>query len=208
MIDATKLRSLRTDRGYSIRRIAAAAGVDHQTIRRLEDGADPGELPLRVLGRIATSLGVTPAALLSAPAGHHTHALQRRIGGTILSAPGITVTTLADALNTTVDNIQAALPALQQALAGTGLTVARHGDELRITPADLHTTPDAYTRPMTVNEARLLRRVHRGTDVRRSLSKADRELTLPALTRRGLVDATAAIPTPGSQVLRPLAIED
>src|SRR4051812_39888413 len=42
-------------------------------------------------------------------------------------------------------------------------------------------------RPLTLTEARLLRRIHRGEDVRRSLTKSDRELVLPALLRRDLV---------------------
>lgn len=63
---------------------------------------------------------------------------------------------------------------------------------LRIAPMALHSTAAADTRPMSVNEARLLRRIHRGEDVRRSMSRVDRELTLPSLTRRGLADATSA----------------
>jgi hypothetical protein len=44
----------------------------------------------------------------------------------------------------------------------------------------------AADRPLTVAEVRLLGRIHRGEDVRRVLSKRDRELVLPALLRRGL----------------------
>lgn len=40
--------------------------------------------------------------------------------------------------------------------------------------------------PLDVNQARLLRRLHRGEDVRRHLSNVDRELTLPSLLRAGL----------------------
>ncbi|RYP86868.1 XRE family transcriptional regulator [Nocardioides guangzhouensis] len=196
MIDATKLRSLRTDRGYSIRRLADAVGVSYQTIRRLENGDDPGDLPLRVLARIATALGVPPATLLNTDPATQQHDLQQSIGGTILSAPGINATTIATSLGTSVDAIHTALPGLAEVLAEAGLTLSRHGDTLRINPLHLHATPEANTKPMTVNEARLLRRIHRGDDVRRTLSKTDRELTLPSLARAGLVDPTTTIPAP------------
>lgn len=37
------------------------------------------------------------------------------------------------------------------------------------------------------NAARLLRKIHRGNDIRRTMSRADRDLTLPALVNSGLV---------------------
>ena len=54
-----------------------------------------------------------------------------------------------------------------------------------------------------MNEARLLRRIHRGEDIRRSMSRADRELTLPRLLRLGLVDPTPAIPTARAGICTP-----
>lgn len=41
--------------------------------------------------------------------------------------------------------------------------------------------------PLDRNAARLLRRIHRGDDIRRTMSRADREITLPALINRRLV---------------------
>jgi len=46
--------------------------------------------------------------------------------------------------------------------------------------------------PLDDNAARLLRRIHRGDDIRRTLSRADREITLPALINRGLVSMTSS----------------
>lgn len=200
MINTTRLRTLRVDRGYSIRSLAKTAGVDHQTIRRLETGANPGDLPLRVLDRIASALGVTPATLLATKRDVGQHDLQQRIGSLLLSCPGITTTTIATSLATPIETVEEALPALVEALAEVGLTVARHGDTLRIVPLGVHSTRDADTRPMTLNEARLLRRIHRNEDIRRSLSKADRELTLPRLIRTGLIDPTPAIPATRADV--------
>lgn len=47
---------------------------------------------------------------------------------------------------------------------------------------------------LDVNQARLLRRIHLGDDVRRRLRKVDRELTLPNLLRDGLVGLDRGIP--------------
>jgi transcriptional regulator with XRE-family HTH domain len=44
--------------------------------------------------------------------------------------------------------------------------------------------------PLDHNAARLLRRIHRGDDIRRTMSRADREITLPSLVNRGLVEMT------------------
>ena len=64
MINAQRLRALRLDRGLSQRKLAASAGVDALTIKRIEAGADPGDLTLRVLTKMADALGVQPGALL------------------------------------------------------------------------------------------------------------------------------------------------
>ena len=69
--------------------------------------------------------------------------------------------------------------------------------------------PDAAARPVAVdpvdafkppvqldaNQARLLRRLHRGDDRRRTLTKADRALTLPALLRSGVITQDTDHPT-------------
>ncbi|MFC6238019.1 helix-turn-helix domain-containing protein [Longivirga aurantiaca] len=47
---------------------------------------------------------------------------------------------------------------------------------------------------LTTAQARLLRRIQLGEDVRRSLSGPDRELVLPALVRRGLVTVAGGRP--------------
>ena len=80
MINVKTLRTLRTDRGYSIRALATAAGVDHQTIRRLELGSDP-DVPLRVLDRIAEALGVPAATLLDDSPDVEHRPLEQEIGG-------------------------------------------------------------------------------------------------------------------------------
>jgi transcriptional regulator with XRE-family HTH domain len=63
-------------------------------------------------------------------------------------------------------------------------------------PSDLDPTP------LDRNAARLLRRIHRGDDIRRTMTRADREITLPALINRGLVKMT-----PTSAVLDPAVTE-
>lgn len=63
-------------------------------------------------------------------------------------------------------------------------------------------------RPLDTNQARLLRRLHRGDDIRRTLTKADRELTLPALLRAGFITHETAQPTLAHAVHTSLAMPD
>lgn len=66
-------------------------------------------------------------------------------------------------------------------------------------------------RPLDHNAARLLRRIHRGEDIRRTMSRTEREITLPALINRGLLEVTACdirvsggiLPTPGCPATTP-----
>ncbi len=125
MIDTRHLITLRTDQGLSQRQLAKLAGVNRETIGRLERGADPSRLPLAVVGRLAAALDTSPASLLT---------------------PGPTADD--DAVDAPLD------------------------------PS-----------PLDHNAARLLRRIHRGEDIRRTMTRAEREMTLPNLMRRGLVVA-------------------
>jgi transcriptional regulator with XRE-family HTH domain len=84
--------------------------------------------------------------------------------------------------------------------------LARLAHALDLQPADLlhrrdppsSVEPEAPTpappldpRPLDHNAARLLRRIHRGEDIRRRMSRVEREITLPELINRGLVRMTA-----------------
>jgi transcriptional regulator with XRE-family HTH domain len=83
--------------------------------------------------------------------------------------------------------------------------LGRLADALDLEPADLlrprtppspadEQTPEVTidSEPLDHNAAKLLRRVHRGEDVRRHLSQVDREITLPRLVNRGLVEVHAS----------------
>jgi len=59
------LQQIRTLAGRSQRGLAKSIGVSYQTIRRIELGGDAGDLPLRVLNAIATTLNTTLPELLS-----------------------------------------------------------------------------------------------------------------------------------------------
>lgn len=188
MIDPHAMRRLRTDRGLSQRRLASAIGVDPLTVKRLEDGADAGDLPLHVVERLARALAAPAAGLLRQDDATDDGVDLTAATGAALFAHGLTtLTTLAAALETPVDDVAAAVTSLRTHLSAAGMAVARHHDEVWLVP---HVpTPDAVAaaRPLTLAEARLLRRIHRGEDVRRKLPRTARELTLPALQRRGLV---------------------
>ncbi|SFK51160.1 hypothetical protein [Geodermatophilus ruber] len=85
------------------------------------------------------------------------------------------------------------------------MSVARHQDEIWLVPlVDTARTAPA-DRPLTLAEARLLRRIHRGEDVRRVLSGPDRQFVLPALLRRGLVVDHGAGPVVTPHVAASLA---
>jgi transcriptional regulator with XRE-family HTH domain len=188
VIDPDALRRLRTDRGLSQRRLATAIGVDPLTVKRLEDGADAGDLPLRVVERLARALAAPVAELLRQDDGSDDAVdLTAAVGAALLAHGRTTITTLAAGLDATVDAVSAAVSALSTRLAAAGVAVARHHDEVWMVP--VVPTPDAVAaaRPLNLAEARLLRRIHRGEDVRRKLSKPDREFVLPALLRRRLV---------------------
>ena len=77
--------------------------------------------------------------------------------------------------------------------------LGRLADALDVDPADLllgrpatgaNTVPPPANLdpvPLDHNAARLLRRIHRGDDIRRTMTRAEREITLPELINRCLV---------------------
>lgn len=130
MIHPNTLRQHRTLAGLSQRGLAKAAGLGPLGIKRIEDGADAGRLPLAVVGRIADAVGVTIDQLLDQP------------------------------------------PAPAGGTSGT-------------------TPPNPE--PLTYNQAKLLRRLHRGEDITRRMTRTDRALILPSLARAQDVDVHARV---------------
>lgn len=187
MIDPDALRRIRTDRGLSQRRLAEAIGVDPLTVKRIEGGADAGDLPLRVLEQLAGCLAIGVQDLLRTRAAAVTGDLVQAVGAALLAHGRTTITRLAGALSATVEDVAAAVAGLDAHLAVTGMSVARHHDEIWLVPSVDTAKTGPADRPLTLAEARLLRRIHRGEDVRRKLTRPDREFILPALQRRGLV---------------------
>jgi hypothetical protein len=105
----------------------------------------------------------------------------------------------------TIQRIEQGSDASELPLAVLG----RLADALDIEPADLLlrrqptdavvvADPDLDSAPLDHNAARLLRRIHRGDDIPRTLNRAEREITLPSLINRGLITMTA-----GGAVLAP-----
>lgn len=191
MINPNRLRRLRLDRGLSQRKLAAEAGVDPLTIKRLEHGADPGDLPLRALHRLATALGIPAGDLLATPnndTDRTSDDLVATLGSALAATTGpVTLTALADTARASRDEVVAALHDLAAQLAPTGIALARHGDHAWLAPRHAEPLPLHRDRPLDVNQARLLRRIHRAEDVRRKLTRAERQFTLPSLLRLGLV---------------------
>lgn len=71
--------------------------------------------------------------------------------------------------------------------------LARLCQALEVTPLELLAEEHPFDAPatapdeLTIAQARLLRRIQRGDDVRRDMSSVDRELILPSLIHRSLV---------------------
>jgi transcriptional regulator with XRE-family HTH domain len=190
VIDAQHLRALRIDRGLSQRKLAASAGVDALTIKRLEGGADPDDVTLRVLGKLAGALGVRSADLLAHTRNEIPANAIDAVGtiGSALAAGGrSTRTGLSRTAAIAPEEVDEVLAHLAVRLEPLGIAVARHGDEVWLAPQTAAAATGERHRPLDVNQARLLRRIHRGEDVRRSLTRAERTLTLPSLLRLGLV---------------------
>jgi len=61
-IDGDKVRAAREERFFSQRELAEKAGINHNTVWRIE-GAGPAEVHPRTIRKIATALGVDPASL-------------------------------------------------------------------------------------------------------------------------------------------------
>jgi transcriptional regulator with XRE-family HTH domain len=190
MIDGAQVRALRLDRGLSQRKLAAAAGVDPLTIKRIESGADGGELPLRVVAQLAGALGGDIAQVLSttdaAAQEPEPRDLVVRLGSALLAGRA-TKSALCSAMSATLDELEAAAAGLRLRLQAAGMALSdAEGCLLLVPTTDIGTRP--VGRSLNLAEARLLRRIHRGEDVRRRLTHADRTFVLPALLRLGLVD--------------------
>jgi transcriptional regulator with XRE-family HTH domain len=204
VIDPAALRRIRTDRGLSQRRVAEAIGVDPLTVKRIEGGADAGDLPLRVLEQLAGCLAIPVQDLLRTRTAAATGDLVQAVGAALLAHGRTTITRLAGALSAPVHDVATAFTVLDAHVAAAGMSVARHHDEIWLVPlVDTEKTAPA-DRPLTLAEARLLRRIHRGEDVRRKLSRPDREIILPALQRRGLVVDLGNGPCPATHVAESL----
>jgi transcriptional regulator with XRE-family HTH domain len=187
MINAHALRTLRYDRGLSQRQLAVGAGVNPGTIIRLERGADGGELPLRVASRLASELGTGIGELTSAGAGANVSAehLTRAVGAAAAGGKA-SVEELAATTQSTREAVDRAIDEASAALRPFGIGIARDGDAFWIVPAAPAMVLTTI-RTMQPSAARLLKKIEHGLDVRRSLTRQEREVSLPWLIRTGLV---------------------
>lgn len=207
MINPDRLRELRFDRGYSQRQLAALAGLGPLAIRRLEQGADGGELPARVLGRLATALGVTADELTTAPPGdEEDEDACCRAGALLLTRRTVTTDDLAAHLGLPADALEPVLTALTDKLAPVGMTITARPDGLRLQPTRINHSALGNTTPLTAAQAHLLRRIHRGDDTRRSLSHQERQFIQPRLARLGLITRQVQ-PRPTAVVQRSLSLQ-
>lgn len=193
MIDSGRLRHLRLDRGLTQRKLAAACGVDPLTIHRLEHDGDAGDLPLRVVHQLATALGTDINYLLhDRPTPLGQGQLAERLGAALFSQHRATASDLATAHGITLNELHDGLGVLAASADAVGMTLLHNDGQVWLAPKAIGVPPAAPPRPLSTAEARLLRRIHRGDDVRRSLTQEQRRTILPALLRLGLVEVTDA----------------
>jgi transcriptional regulator with XRE-family HTH domain len=193
MIDCDRLRHLRLDRGLIQRKLAAACGVDPLTVHRLEHGGDAGDLPLRVVQQLATALGTDINYLLDdQPTPPEQADLTRRLGAALFSQHRVTATDLAATHDITLDQLHDELSVLAASADSVGMTLLHNDGSVWLAPQATVVPPVAPPRSLNTAEARLLRRIHLGGDVRRNLTQHQRHTVLPALLRLGLIEVTDA----------------
>jgi transcriptional regulator with XRE-family HTH domain len=64
-VDVEKLKELRTERSLSLRELAAASGLSHNTIWQLEHGKGKGGAHPRTIRKLADAFGVAPRELMA-----------------------------------------------------------------------------------------------------------------------------------------------
>ena len=62
-IDGGKVRAAREERFFSQRELAGKAGINHNTVWRIEGGGGSVEVHARTIRKIAEALSVDPASL-------------------------------------------------------------------------------------------------------------------------------------------------
>lgn len=142
LLDATAIRRLRLQAGYSTRRFARALGVSASAVRGLEDGSNHQQLPLALIARLAELLGVSTRELFSCPADDAVAPTtdDRTVEAALQSLPGVAAAAdLATALGWTLARTRQALDELKERLQPTGARLHRNGwQQYAIRPATEH----------------------------------------------------------------------
>lgn len=109
------------------------------------------------------------------------------VGALVMASYRADVTALARETGRTLDDVLALLGELDTRLATAGLRLARHADAVWLEPAT-SSGPCTGDGPLDRSRAVLLRRIHRGEDVRRRLSRPQRQFIRPWLHNTGLIN--------------------
>jgi hypothetical protein len=116
-----------------------------------------------------------------------------RVGATLLAFGNTRITVLATGLGVRRAQVRQSVDQLAAELPVLGIAVARHGDHVWLAPSREPAAAASAHKPLRLDQARLLRRIQRGEDIRAKLGKTDRELVLPDLLRRNLVNDAAGV---------------
>ena len=180
MLDIDLIVRRRHELGLSQRHVARQLGVTPVTVVALENGTNHGDLPLRLIARLADALACDITDLVDRPRPHGDDRDDpddgdpvAKVGSLLASTDGVVaVETLADSIGGTLARTTELLDELDQRLRSCGLRLhrARAGVQLVADPA--HRQPAALQQllrgqqarqGLTVTEATLLYRALNGT---------------------------------------------
>lgn len=237
LLDAAKIRQRRIELRMTESQLGRLVGKRGQLVRRIEAGLSHEGVTLRVLNRLAEALALPLPALLleSGPGGEPESACSnesREMGtrsdvatvGALLAsiADPVTLEGIAKALTIPAGRVDSALAALDAELRPRGMKVERSGRGCAVVPLDIpldsvdaHSSrrQRAASRPLGVQEARMLLRVLRGDIVAGPALDRPIGMILGKLAAAGVVElpigrwASASPPRPTQRVLESLMLD-
>lgn len=197
-INPRRLNDARNAAGLTLRRAAREAGVTAAMIGRLEETGDARHVPLGTLGRIADTVGVPLAALLTESDGDaDTGAAD--VGSVLFQTrDGVDVDVLVRHVGSDRDDVVAHVAALRDTLVRCGIGVAHADNRVRLYPlrpfdTDTLTTSSETAgrrRDLTSSDASVVWRVMHGGTLQQLRTRADTHLRTGHMIGAGILHET------------------
>jgi len=216
ILDSTLIQSRRRELGLSQRQMAKTLGVTSRVVAAVEDGSNHHALTLDFASKLARALAVELADMLTTADAKASPDLElaASLGALLAETSTLTpVEALAEACDTSLEQVSAALDRLESNLEGTGLVLQRRTGEValrstcQLDPKQVKTLLRRHQarRGLKLTEARLLRDILDG-DVNEARLSNPQLVALNRLRRAGLVTADTA-PKPSHDVVLSLFLE-